>query len=456
MRAAFYSLGCKLNQSESEALASTFRSRGFFVVTSSADAEIYIVNSCTVTSMAEQKARRMIRKFSSQHPDSVVIVTGCYAQMDPEEIDALGDNVVVSGMDGKSRLVDLPDFLFHQESSNVPLVQQIRNFFALSFSVDDTDRFRFNALQYSYHSRAFVKIQDGCDNRCSYCRVSLARGKAVSLLLDECVDRVKNVFEAGYREVVLTGVNISAWKKVDGSGSLADLILAVAEVAKPYQARIRLSSLEPDRLDGQLIQALLHPNVAPHFHLPLQSMSQSVLTRMNRHYRIEEVLQWIEKLRTSRKNVFFAADIITGFDGESEAEFEQGFSLMKKLDFAHLHVFPFSPREGTASEKPKHPVPERIRDQRAALYRQLSAESFSRYQKSACGQEADLLVESIKEIEVVGGAESGHQISGITGNYLRPLLSLSQTQMQAAGIIKKGIYRVVMDMDGDSLIAKLV
>lgn len=443
MNTAFYTLGCKLNQSESEALASSFRSRGFSVVPTSSEASIYIINSCTVTSMAEQKARRMIRKFSSAHPESVVIVTGCYAQLDPEELDALGTNVAITGMEGKSRLLDLPEFLQHHDLSGIPMIQLVRDFFNMKGSDESVDRFRFNASHYSYHSRAFVKIQDGCNNRCSYCRVPLARGNAVSLELDPSLERIRSVLEGGYREVVLTGVNISAWRGKGNSGGLGDLIVAAADLAGEYGARIRLSSLEPDRLDARLLEALSHPAVAPHFHLPLQSMSQSVLSRMNRHYRIDEVMEWIARVRESVCNPFMAADIITGFDGESESEFEEGFEIMKQLDFAHLHVFPFSPREGTASEKPLRPVPERIRDERAKLYRELSASSYQTYCEANEGRKCGFLVEGIKEAEEMISAR------GLTDNYLRGELKLGVDEAASIKLEKKKIIPVTYRLGAD-------
>ena len=444
MKIAFYTLGCKLNQSESEALADSFRGQGFFIVLPSETAQIYVVNSCTVTSKAEQKARRMIRKFSATNSDSIIIVTGCYAQMNSQQISQLGENIIVTGMDGKSRLNDLPKFIKNRYQFSISLLNLVKEFFNLEIKHDEKSRFRFQNSQYSYHSRAFVKIQDGCDNSCSYCRVQIARGKAVSLELVEVLKQIEAVLQSGYKEIVLTGVNISAWKSLDSKKDLADLIIGVADIAVSYSARIRLSSLEPDRLDDKLLDALSHKGVAPHFHIPLQTLSQSVLERMNRHYLITDVLKWIKKLRTKIDNPFLAADIISGFDGESDIEFNESFSLMKKLGFAHLHVFPFSPREGTISYKPKHPVAERIRDERAAKYRQLSTNLNSTYQNESIGREEYLLVENIKE------NENDYILTGITGNYLRPLLKLSTSKFRELKIEKKQLIKIKLLAGGEA------
>ncbi len=416
IKVAFYTLGCKLNQSESEALASAFQSRGFFIIPSSEEADLYIVNSCTVTSMAEQKARRMIRKFSSG--TSLVVVTGCYAQLDPNEIKELASNVIVTGMDGKSKLIDLPIFLQSHQFSGKSLSAQIKEFFLLPSRSETTDRFRFNIAEFSYHSRAFIKIQDGCDNRCHYCRIPLARGNSQSLSLPLIQQQVDALLKSNYKEIVLTGINISAWSdspypKTIARLELADLILAVAKQVTAAGARLRLSSLEPDKLTSRLLDALCVDGVVPHLHLALQSLSQSVLTRMNRHYPLEPVLEWIKEYRRRVKNPFMATDLITGFDGESDEEFDESYKQLQELNFAHLHVFPFSKREGTVSYQPKAPVPERIRDERAEKLRILSEESLNFYWETFKGKSLDFLVEG--EIEKEGLI----YFYGLTENYLQ-------------------------------------
>lgn len=443
MNIAVYTLGCKLNQSESEALASAFRSRGFFVVAPTEEASLYILNSCTVTSMAEQKARRMIRKFSSEGGgvgSRVVVVTGCYAQLDSQEIEKLGKNVIVTGMDGKSRLLDLPEFLFAQQFSGDSLFQMVKEFLLLAKNPQSIDRFRFNATHYSYHSRAFIKIQDGCDNRCTYCRIPLARGGSQSLSYKDSLDRVDVLLEGGYKEIVLTGINISVWSDVvDGKEkSLADLIRAIAHRAVQFGARVRLSSLEPDRLTEDLLDGVTAPGVVAHLHIPLQSMSQSVLTRMNRHYTIEDVITWIEEYRTRVTDPFLAADLITGFDGESDEEFRETLEVMKKLDFAHLHVFPFSPREGTLSYKPKNPVPERIRDLRAVELRELSTQQLKEYWNRNEGRRCSFLVEGIIE------EEDRVFVHGVTDNYLQAKMEFSVESFKQVAIENRMVLPAII------------
>ena len=287
MRVAVYTLGCKLNQCESEALASSFDSRGFFVGSVRDDAEIYIVNTCTVTSKAEQKARRMIRKLSSEHPESAVIVTGCYAQLDSEKL-VFGDNVVVVPHDYKDDISRLPEHINTLLSVNTPgpdkkLAEVVREFIAAESRKPDPDRFWYESVDFNYHTRAFLKIQDGCDNSCAYCRVTIARGMSISLDAASVISQFNALQEKGYREIVLTGVNLSSYNSggLDFSGLLTELTASAEASASP--ARIRLTSLEPETIDDRMALAVSSRIVCPHFHIPVQSGSDRILALMRRH-----------------------------------------------------------------------------------------------------------------------------------------------------------------------------
>ena len=397
MRAAFHTFGCKLNQFETEALASAFRSRGFSLVAGSAAAEVYLVNTCTVTGRSEQKARAFIRRLARERPEALLIVTGCYAELASGALAELGKNVVVVSQADKSRLVDLPAGLLADGPEAVS---------ALRRGTDRPDPFRFQVDRFSFHSRAFLKIQDGCDHRCAYCRVPLARGVSVSLASGTVLERARRLEAAGYRELVLTGVNISSYRSA--GGVLSDLLAVL--LAGTERARLRLSSLEPEAVEPGLAEVLSHPRICAHFHLPVQSGSDRVLQAMRRRYQADQVLRAAELLRGAQEAPFLAADLITGFPGESAEDFQATCELAERAGFAKLHVFPFSPRPGTAAAAMPGRVPERTRDERARALTALSEKLAERYRREWLGRE----VEAVLEKRGAGGAWLG-----LSGNYLR-------------------------------------
>ena len=361
MRLYIYTLGCKLNQCESEALASAFRDQGFSLVSPGEEADLYIVNTCTVTSKAEQKARRMIRQYARLHPRSVVLITGCYAQLDGEELSLIAPRVRLVPQDEKDLLLQLPEFLRDNAPKGVPfdgevLLGEVDRFLAGFTGGEDADPFAFRVDTFQFHSRAYLKFQDGCNNRCAYCRTTLARGASVSLPWPEMARRLKELEAQGYREIVLTGVNITSyrWEDLD----FAALLHKIAETGTT--TRIRLSSLEPETITPALAAVLASPVFCPHFHIPVQSGSDAVLRRMRRKNNAGRIRQAVGLLREAKGDPFIAADVIVGFPGETEEEFRETYDLLEGLDFSELHVFPFSPRPGTEAETMRPMVPERI------------------------------------------------------------------------------------------------
>lgn len=393
MRVGFYTLGCKLNQCETEAMADAFVAKGHVVVGLEEPADLYFINTCTVTSKSEQKARRVIRKILSERETSPVVVTGCYAEVEREELQALGKRVVVVGLDEKDRILDLPRLLAEAgpDFRFSPGLEDSLS--AEEFPALPGRRFRFRAARFSFHTRAFLKIQDGCDNRCSYCRVRIARGPSVSLDAAEVVSRFRALEEAGYAEIVLTGVNVSSYRSGNRnlSGLLSDLI------GTGGKARIRLSSLEPDSISPDLTRTLADPRICPHFHLPLQSGSDPVLARMARRYRSKDVASAVDLLREAKPDPYIAADLITGFPGETDEDQKTTLRLVEELDFSDLHVFPFSPRPGTAAYSMKPKVPERISGERAAAIREYAEVSLSRYLRRQVGKVLDSIGEEYDE-----------------------------------------------------------
>jgi threonylcarbamoyladenosine tRNA methylthiotransferase MtaB len=411
MRAAFHTFGCKLNQYETESLASTLSGGGFTLVSPAGEAEVYVINTCTVTSRSEQKARRYIRGLARRHGEALLVVTGCYAQLNREELQALAGNVLVVPQEQKALLLKLPEFVrAGGELRRDPASRWLlREGPGADGDSPPNNVFDFQVERFSFHSRAFLKIQDGCDYSCSYCRVPLARGRSVSLAAEEVLLRAGRLEGQGYRELVLTGVNICAYRdsEIGLPGLLAKLL------AGTTTARLRLSSLEPERVDEELAAGLSHERVCSHFHLPVQSGSDAVLLRMRRRYRSERVRKAVHLLRQCKDDPFLAADVMVGFPGESDADFLATRDLIEETGFSRLHVFPFSPRPGTRALTMRGRVAERVRDRRSAELIGLSQRLHDRY----VGRWEQREVEVV--LETAAGRADGAAWQGLSGNYLR-------------------------------------
>lgn len=339
--------------------------RGFPILSWEEGADIMVVNTCTVTSKAEQKARRIIRKALRDWPEAVILITGCYAQMEGAAVSALeaelsdrGGNdgegqtdpafpkrlFVLSG-DRKSRLLDLPSFLMDHAYASEGIPPLVRQWLEELEDPDRGDRFRFNPRHFAFHSRAFLKIQDGCDNACAYCRVHLARGRSISLGSEELLSRLKILEREGYREAVLTGININQYR--DGEMRFPQLITYLLEETRSIS--LRISSTEPEAVTDEYLRAISHERLRPHFHLSVQSGSDLILGRMARRYNAAQVEKAAELLRSVKDDPFLACDIISGFPGESAGEFEKTYDLCGRVGFSWIHAFPYSPRPGTAA-----------------------------------------------------------------------------------------------------------
>jgi threonylcarbamoyladenosine tRNA methylthiotransferase MtaB len=403
-RVAFHTFGCKLNQYETEALASSFRSHGFLVVDASEEADVHVINTCTVTSRADHKARSLVRAVAHRRPEEPVIVTGCSAQTESSALASLAANVVVVPQSEKARLLEIPAVLVRAGEAGESRVAALLA--ALAAAGGPSDPFALVVGDYSFHTRAFLKIQDGCDCRCAYCRVPLARGASVSLGTREVLRRAEELEASGRREIVLTGVNVSAWRS-EGLG-LPQLLLRLLDATR--RVRFRLTSIEPEAITRELAECVGHPRVCPHFHIPVQSGSDAVLLRMKRRYRADRVMDGVRLLRAARQDPFIAADIIVGFPGESDEDHSRTLVLIRELAFAALHVFPFSPRPGTPAAAMQPTVPERIRRDRAREVAALGTELAAAYARRWVGREVAVLLEA---------GRAGHRTRGVSENYLR-------------------------------------
>ncbi len=424
---SFYTLGCKLNQVETEAAALAFQRAGFSVVEYPEPADITILNTCTVTSKSEQKARRVIRKILREQPRGAVLATGCYVQMEPEAVVQLGDRVVTLSQDLKDRLLDLParlaaafpgaDFLppegpsagfrgtgFSQGTGREGLLPFLRSWAREAAAAEapldggskmEPPQFRYNITDYPFHTRAFLKIQDGCANRCAYCRVTLARGEPVSMDANRVVEQMRALAAAGYSEVVLTGINLACYRGESPGGKLSLDGLLRRIIREAPGPRIRLSSLEPEMITPELIGVLAEPRICPHYHISVQSGSDAVLGAMRRRYRRERVYQAVRALKQTRQVPLLAADVIAGFPGESEADFQQTLDLLTELEFGALHVFPFSPRPGTEAAGMGSQVPSGEIKARAARLRRLDRGLRQRYAAGLEGRPGQAVTERV-------------------------------------------------------------
>jgi threonylcarbamoyladenosine tRNA methylthiotransferase MtaB len=435
---ALYTLGCKVNQLETEGVADSFRSAGFTVLPyplppESKPPDLLVVNTCTVTSKAEQKARRIIRAALDDFPNMVVLATGCYAQMDRQSIESLESarggprRVFTLPGDWKSALVDLPEWLLQEGASGFagqsilsPLIAQWLQ------EPSHSGPFRFTPKVFSFHSRGFLKIQDGCDNRCAYCRVALARGPSVSLEASQVLAVLREMEEQGYGEAVLTGINLSQYR--DGSKDLSGLLEYLLE--ETGGIRLRLSSLEPDGINRRLLGVLREPRIRPHVHLSVQSGSASILKRMGRRYGPEEVEQAAALIRSVKDDPFLGCDIIAGFPGETEEAFERTCRLCRRLDFAWIHPFPYSRRPGTAAYSFKEPVSEREIHERVDTLTRLGNEGRRNYIRRWLGRTVEGTVET-------GGGQSPSFKAAVSENYLKLLFTLpDQTVLKAGDLVR--------------------
>ncbi len=377
MRVAIVTLGCKVNQYESRALQEALERRGHLVVPVEGAPDVVIVNSCTVTHRSDRDTRAWVRRARRSRPGVRVVVTGCYAQVDPEALRALGVDAVVGTADRSS----VPDLVERGWSGvRVARVDRVR-----PLEPEPVSRFTGRA-------RAFLKVQDGCEAFCAYCIVPYARGPSRSLPLEDVEAGLVRLREAGHREVVLTGVHLGLWgRDLVPPKSLEDL-LAVAE--RSGVPRIRLSSLEPQEIGEALICRLSRSDVlCPHLHIPLQSGSDRVLAAMGRPYRVGAFRRLVERLARSVPGICLGLDVIVGFPGESEEDFRDTVDLLEALPVAYLHVFPFSPRKGTRAYTMAGRVPEAEVGRRARILRELSARKREAFWKSQRGRILPALAE---------------------------------------------------------------
>ena len=337
-KVSFITLGCKVNQYDSDAMRTLFIHRGYEPVEHFEVADVYVINTCSVTSIGDRKSRQVIRKIRRNNPDAVIAATGCYAQVAPEELEKMGDVDVIVGHQNRNKIVDY----IEEAGKSEKTVNAVKDIMSMreyeNLTVDPEGEVK---------ARAFVKVQEGCDNYCTFCIIPYARGRLKSRKQEDAVDEIKKLVEKGYREVVLTGIHLGNYGKDLRNGtSLSTLVSELLKI--PDLLRIRLGSIESVELSDELINIIKNEKrVCHHLHLPLQSGSDAVLKSMNRHYRLRQYKDLIAMLREKIPNLALTTDLIVGFPGETEENFKETLNTLHELKFSAIHVFPFSKRTGT-------------------------------------------------------------------------------------------------------------
>lgn len=381
MRVKFITLGCKTNFYESQAIAEMFKNSGYEVV-KSGNADVIVINTCAVTSMGAQKSRQQIHRARKQNPGAVIAVMGCYSQTDPKTLENSPDVDVMIGTSDRSRLVQLVEEALSGKRQIVHNdIMKVREFEELCITHDQS------------RSRATVKIEDGCTNFCTYCIIPYARGPVRSRSLEKIVEEVTVLVKGGFSEIVLTGIHIGSYgRDLKGEIGLIDVIEAVCGI--DGVARVRLGSLEPVVITEEFVNRIKRlDNLCPHFHMSLQSGCDETLKRMKRRYTTEEYFRAVEMLRANLKDVSITTDLMVGFPGETDAEFEQSFDFCKKIGFMQMHIFKYSKRPGTVAAEMENQVSEQVKEQRSNRMLELEEQMRKAFYDSYSGRTVTALAE---------------------------------------------------------------
>ena len=390
--------GCKVNQYETNAMTQKFIEKGYQVIEHTKKADIYIINTCTVTNMSDRKSRQMLRRMKEQNKNAIVVAVGCYAQVAKEELKKIPEIDLVLGNNEKLKITDyVKDYI--EKNENQIEIEDVMN---------SKEFYDFGDVTFTEKTRAVIKIQDGCDRFCSYCIIPYARGRVRSRKPESIVSEIEKIAKEGIKEVVITGIHIASYgKDFKNDYKLIDLLEELNNI-KGIE-RIRLGSIEPLLITEEFVNRLKKlEKVCHHFHLSLQSGCDETLKRMNRRYTTKEFKEIVERLRNTYKDVMLTTDIIVGFPGETEEEFKETYEFLKDIKFYKMHIFKYSPRKGTKASEMKNQVNGTIKEERSRKLIELSEENEKDYNMKYIGKEVEILFEEEKE-----GLYKGH-----TQNYI--------------------------------------
>lgn len=376
-KVALHNLGCKVNAYETEAMQEMLEKNGYEIVPFKEGADIYIINTCTVTNMADRKSRQMLHRAKKMNPEAIVVATGCYVQAQEEngEVDECIDIII-----GNNKKKDLIEILENHIEKSVIDINHTKEYEEMHLS------------KTAEHTRAYIKVQDGCNQFCTYCIIPFARGRVRSRVKEDVIREVTDLAENGYKEVVLTGIHLSSYGVDLENENLLSLILAVHQVEGIE--RIRLGSLEPRIITEEFTKTIAAlPKMCPHFHLSLQSGCDETLRRMNRRYTSEEYYEKCQLLRKYFKNPALTTDVIVGFPGETEEEFEKSKAFVDKVDFYETHIFKYSKRQGTKAAVMENQVPEQVKSIRSTIMLEMDERKRDKYEAGFVGKEVEVLFE---------------------------------------------------------------
>ena len=453
-KAAFHNLGCKVNEYETEAMEQQLLAKGYEIVPFEEQADVYIINTCSVTNIADRKSRQMLHRAKKRNPNAVVVAAGCYVQVAADTLKADGAVDVIVGNNQKGRLGEILDGFFKDGTANVAYVEDIS-------CTDEYETLRVEKP--GERTRAFIKIQDGCNQFCSYCIIPYARGRVRSRTAQDVLEEITSLANAGYKEVVLTGIHLSSYgldfADPQGARQIGDYAERPGSLYRPWLLdliekisaidgieRIRLGSLEPRIITPEFARVLAqNPKICPHFHLSLQSGCDSVLKRMNRHYDTAQYLEGLRILREAFDRPAITTDVIVGFPGETEEEFEETCHFVQEADFYEMHVFKYSRRAGTRAARMEDQVPEQVKGERSDRLLAIEQEMSRRYRESFLGSKQEILLEEFQEVD-------GKRMAvGHTRQYVKVavdadgILDLARGQM---------IVATITALDGEILLAR--
>ena len=430
MKVAFYTLGCKVNQYETNGMIQAFLEKGYEIVDFSEKADIYVINTCTVTSMSDKKSRQMIRRTKQLNPDATVVAVGCYAQVAKDKLEEIKDIDLILGISEKTEIVKFVE----EELNSKKQIEHISDVMHQKEFVD------FGTVNYTDKNRVAIKVQDGCNQFCTYCIIPYARGRIRSRKIENVKKEVEELAKKGIKEIVITGIHVASYgKDLDEDISLIDLLEEINKI--DGIERIRLSSLEPTLITEDFVNRLSKlEKICDHFHLSLQSGCDETLKRMNRHYTTEQFKNATKLLRNTYPNVALTTDVIVGFPGETEEEFEKTYKFLEEIKFYKMHVFKYSPRKGTKAEKMPNQIDGNKKEERSNRLIELSDKNEIEQNKTYIGKVLKVLIE-----EKDDGYYKGH-----TTNY-----KMVKIKDDIPNLENEIVNAKIIELDGIELIGKL-
>lgn len=420
-KVAFYTLGCKVNQNETEALGALFRDHGYEIVEFTDVADIYVINTCTVTHLGDRKSRQIIRRAIKTNPNALMVVTGCYAQASPEEVEKIPGVDLIIGTSDRARMIEIIEE--HRKGQKpVTYVQDIMQ--AKDFEELPVDKL-------INRTRAYLKVQEGCEQFCSYCIIPYTRGPLRSRDIDNTIKEANRLVDAGFQEIILTGIHLGAFGEEKGLSSKNLAYLCQELLEKTKVKRLRIGSIEPTEVTEQLINLMSeNPRFCRHLHIPLQNGDDQILKLMNRPYDTQRYRQIIQSIREKVPGIGITTDIMVGFPGEEESNFKNSLAFVKEMEFSGLHVFKYSPRKGTPAASFANQVAPDIKEERSKAMQDLGKLGFQNFAQKFIGQVYEVLVET----PWPQGGWEGH-----TDNYLRVVFKGESEKGTMAKVLLKKV-----------------